>query len=222
MSATTSIEAAAEWWAEQLLGPTTFDNGDRSISGLFTTMLQEQIAEKHPVVNEQAEKFKTALVDDLNETGYRQHETGKLWVSLSVDYHPDRELRMAAEMAGISTSRFPIKTSMSITDDFVAAGLGYRAPYKLIWSRPDWERPTCQSPNGRQGTPQEIEQEHYWVSLPGLCGKPLFHEGDGDMGHGDWIPAALCVCGHTKDNRDHCWSRELGEHLYQATGPELP
>lgn len=179
----TAAEAAAAWWAQQLGAPVfrmVDDQADAESNrtAFFAESMQSLLASRHPVSSGQGEKFVAALAPKIEEMLGRAN-----WVSLSVDYGPDLELAEAAEVAGISTSRFPWKTHMSITRDYVTASLGYRAPSRLIWQAPDWVRPAC----GNHHFTGDFEP------LDEICPLPRFHDGD----CGQWVadPEWCAVCG---------------------------
>jgi hypothetical protein len=166
--------AAAQWWAKQIGAPVhkimTDDatGRDRDL-GDFAAMSMAIISGRHPVRDGQGEQFVAALAPVIADRLSRLNR-----VVLGVDYGPDRELAEAASTAGIHYSRFPFKTHMSITADYVTAALGYGAPSALIWQSPDWVRPQC-------GT-HDYDGDYY--ALDPMCTKPKFHDG----GHGDWAP----------------------------------
>lgn len=166
--------AAAEWWAQQIGAPVfkVVQDGatgqDREF-GETASFLAGLLASQHPVHEGQGERFVAALAATITDSLVRTS-----WVSLGVDYGPDMELAAAAKVAGIHTGRFPFKTHMGITRDYVTAALGYGAPSRLVWQSPDWVRPACGSHDwdDKTGVKQEI------------CTLPRFHDGD----HGDWQP----------------------------------
>ncbi len=138
-------QAAAAWWAEQIGAP-TFRATAEGIGpehpdyqfGETTSFLAGFLASKHPVTEEQGRRFAEALAAKVDDRLKRAS-----WVSLGVDYGPDLDLAEAAEAASVDLSRFPYKTHMGVTADYVTAALGYGAKSRLIWSRPGWERPAC-------------------------------------------------------------------------------
>lgn len=172
--AKTAARAAALWWAEQIGAPVfKMMRGDEPRReremGDVAGMLGFLAASNHPVSEEAGAKFADALEKHISDQLERGH-----WVSLGVDYGPDYELGEIARAAGISTSRFPWKTDVHVTREYVTASLGYGAPSRLIWSAPDWDRPAC-------GT-QRYERDGRCFDE--ICPKPRFHDDD----HGDWIP----------------------------------
>jgi len=192
-----AARAAAEWWAEQIGAPVfraiRGDEPDRQSQdfGAMTMMLGTILADRHPIREGQGEKFVTILAAAIAE-GLDRNDYG---LNLGVDYGPDRMLAEAAEAVGIHTGRFPYKTHMWIKCDHVTAALGYGAKSRLIWSAPDWERPTC----------GQHEYDANFNALDGVCVKPRYHEED----CGDYVPdpARCTVCAGTY--RDHYGSREV-------------
>jgi hypothetical protein len=190
IEAKTAAEAAALWWAEQIGAPvfkmvSGHESRREREAGDFAGMMQSMLASSHPVSDEQGAEFATVLekhVDKLLD--------GARWVSLGVDYGPDLTLANAAKAAGISSSRFPWKTHMSITRDYVTASLGYGARDRLVWSSPDWKRPPCDSHRYLgSGYDQVLDEANV------VCLRPKYHDGE----CGDWTPdPARCQeCGGT-------------------------
>lgn len=182
---TSAAEAAAAWWAQQVGAPVYRIVDERSSpkerrDADFASMAMTMLAENHPISDAQGEKFVAALVPVINKL------LGRLdWVSFGVDYGPDLELANAAEAAGISFSRFPWKTHMSITRNYVTAALGYGARHKLIWESPDWKRPPCGS--------HHYDDEGYVNPANEVCTQLKFHDGD----CGEWAtdPSRCQDCG---------------------------
>ncbi len=174
-TAKSAARAAAEWWAKQVGAP-LFRNVDSSsgpdelLRGGMAGAMQHMLADLHPAT----ESAGTAFADDLEKRiGDRLKRSN--WVSLSVDYAPDGTLADAAQATGVNGSRFPWKTHMSVTNDYVTASLGYRAPSALIWQHPDWDRPACQTTAYDERTNTFGDE---WCTLP------KFHDGE----HGNWQP----------------------------------
>jgi ribosomal protein S27AE len=178
--------AAADWWAEQIGAPSF-----RAISGKearrdrepmeMASMMQTLIADRHPVTAAQGSAFAEALAAVVTE------QLGRCpWVSLGVDYGPDMILAAAAESSGVSRTRFPWKTHMSVTPDYVTAALGYRAPDALIWQSPEWVRPQC-------ATHRYTDAPEY-AATDDMCTLLRFHDGDHAWQH----DGRQCVnCGQT-------------------------
>ncbi len=198
--------AAANWWAEQIGAPTFRNVADSSSAedralGDMAGMMQTLIAERHPVSETQGRLFAAVLARDITDRLART-EYG---VSLGVDYGPDATLATPAEAAGVSLSRFPWKTNMWVKETHVTVSAGYRGANVLLWSAPDWERPTCHSVDY-----DEVKR----TFVDRLCGKPMYHAG----GHGDWGPddrrcdhCGLSMAGHY--NRDH----GDAPHMFEVT-----
>jgi hypothetical protein len=151
----------------------------------LASVMQSMLASSHPVDQAAGDKFVAELTKRITEL----LECGR-WVSLGVDYGPDMILYNAAEAAGVNSSRFPWKTHMSVTAEYVTASLGYGARDRLVWSSPDWQRPACG--NNRyvgSGYEQQVDTANV------ICTRPKYHDGD----CGDWVPdPARCGdCGGT-------------------------
>ena len=127
-------EAAAKWWADQISGNVTFDNGDDSLTGSMCSAMASKLVK--PVTEEQKNKFIEILTERI-VTEQRD--------ILSVDYGPDMLLGESAEQAGISESNFPWKTVMWIVMEKdtgmakVIVRAGYRAEQKQIYPLQDGE-----------------------------------------------------------------------------------
>jgi hypothetical protein len=201
-AAKTAARAAAEWWATQVGAPVFRNTGETDSpedrrNGDLVGMMQTLLASRHPVTDEAGTKFADELERRIDSMLARID-----WVSLSVDYGPDFELAEPAQAAGISLSRFPWKTHMSVTKDYVTAALGYQAPARLVRQHPDWERPPCGS--------VRYTVEGYAHPDNTTCSLPKYHDGE----HGEWKPnPARCEkCGGTyvdhfgsADRKDHSW-----------------
>lgn len=170
----TAARAAAEWWAEQVGAPVHHPvrPNQRDAHSIFAEEALATLAARHPVPRGAAPVFAADLEKRIEEMLGRVGH-----ISLGVDYGPDLELAEAAEAAGIHCGRFPIKTHMWLTADYVTAALGYGAQAKLIWQHPDWERPPCHTQN-------YVETGDDYEPRDEICSRLKFHDGD----HGDWIP----------------------------------
>jgi hypothetical protein len=135
------LQTAADWWAEQITGQKlNWDNGasqnasskeDRDISMtmfLLGNMTANMAREK--ITPAQISTFKNSLVRQLKEDYDSCYYPNIL---LSVDYHPERYLSIAAEEAGIDDFAFPCKTDMWITERSIQVKLGYSADIKTIF-----------------------------------------------------------------------------------------
>ena len=114
----------AQWWADQLRNGCNLDNGDKSEAGFMAHMLGTiaQGNARKNMSNEAIDLFEGALITLL------EAEKGE-WVTVGVDYHPDRILQQAADSAGLQLSMgsLPWKTVMHFNDDSVKVSPGYRA-----------------------------------------------------------------------------------------------
>lgn len=206
-AATTAARAAAEWWAEQigspvqrLVRPAELDAGS-----MFAEAGLAALAARHPVPAGAGAVFADELEKRFAEKLDRIDS-----VNVGVDYGPDWVLAEAAEAAGIDRSRFPVKTHMWFTKDYVTAALGYGRPVRLIWTHPDWVRPACgmqrydEEPDGRYEPHDEI------------CSLLRYHDGD----HGDYIPDPnRCKeCGGTY--ADHYRGPDYPAHSWQPDGDD--
>lgn len=115
------VAVAVQWWADILSGRAKQDNGD-AMTGMLMNMLSDTIK---PPTTEQLDIFKEALAASMHATARSGY-----YMSLVVDYHPDKLLREAAEKAGICADAppFPVKTYMRIEKGSVKVNYGYRAP----------------------------------------------------------------------------------------------
>lgn len=174
--------AAAEWWAEQVGAPVfrQVRPEERDESSSATEMLLGFEAARHPVSEQAGRKFVPALAKRIDDALAR----GLDWYTLSVDYGPDPELAEAAAEAGVSCSRFPIKTNMWIRPDHITASRGYGARAVLVWVSPGWQRPPCGDSRQVDGYPVDE-----------ICTRPQYHDG----ACGGWVsdPARCAACGRT-------------------------
>lgn len=200
MTDMTAARAAAEWWADAVGAP-KFDMGADSVAASMSEVLAGMLASGHPV-NEDQQKSFVEILQARIEAGMGDRSWG---FSLGVDYGPDAILADAAEEVGISTSRFPWKSSMLVYPDRVTAHRGYAADDKLIWASDEWlaNRPVC----GRQKYDESVARRSLeYHGDPWKCSLPLYHESDCLYD----TPLPLCtVCGrkddwwHKKDERGH-------------------
>lgn len=114
----TQIDKAVNWWAEVIQKP-RFDNGDKSEAGFIGSIFASVAQSKFTPSQEQVEKFKMYLKEELEKEGYFVFD------GLHVDYHPEKILSDAAQKANISELNFPWKTSMWFRDDKVIVAYGY-------------------------------------------------------------------------------------------------
>lgn len=126
--------AMANWWGDCITSNTVHDNGDRSMTGIMSGLLADNLNEV--VTEEMRRKFVEILIDKILEL---QSPHGNY--ELRCDYAPSYFLAEAAKKAGISSWNFPWKTSMQVwpkdgDHDYteVLVSKGYRAPWTVIWS----------------------------------------------------------------------------------------
>ena len=194
----TAARAAADWWADAVGAP-TFDNGDRSAGSGLVAVMAHMVAAQSPVDTTSATRFRD-LLEQRIQTGL---DRGGYGVTLGVDYGPDRDLGDAAQAAGVSSSRFPWKTNMWVHTDHVTVSAGYGAGQRLIWSAPDWQRPTC-------GTP---EYDANGVRQPRDCGLPKYHDSDHDF----TVPVSICGA-RVDRHANHMEQCRRGRDNYVHTG----
>ena len=121
-----TAQKAAKWWADQLRDTAPLDNGDTSFNGAMLSVMAMmlQSVEKAKQTTDQIDAFERELANVIEQ------QDDQYYVSVSVDYHPDRILQCAAQKAGINLgmTTLPWKTSMSIKQDVVMVSCGYGAP----------------------------------------------------------------------------------------------
>jgi len=137
------LEAAANWWAEQISGPKlNWDNGaqnegsaeDRRL-GQMMWMLGNVNANqaREGITPEKIQKFKDSLIKRMSEKYTKGVEFySDYHLTLSVDYGPDEMLHESVKEAEISAEVFPCKTVMWIDAKCVSARCGYGAQEKVI------------------------------------------------------------------------------------------
>jgi hypothetical protein len=220
---TSAARAAAEWWAKQLADPTfrtttpeedLADEPGSVLSAVYGRALARTAADRHPVTADQLAVFADALqriiVRDTSDDGWHY--------GLHTDYHPGCDLAEAAEAAGISKSRFPLKTHMWLhPDGSVAARLGYGGRERLVWAPPGWGRPACGRMR-RERRPGGLLYDFQY--FPELCGRPRYHEDD----CGGWVPDPVaCVeCGESLAvHYDAPDSGERFRHSFRDDAPTI-
>ncbi len=199
-----AAHAAAAWWAQQIQDPVfrvTGDRpGERDLGAFFAETGMARQAQANPVGDGAAATFaallETGVIESLVKDAGRRRKMAELQrrpayppsVTLGVDYSPDPELAGPAEAAGISRSRFPVKTVMWVHSDYVTASLGYGSPIRLVWSAEGWQRPLCDQMKPDDG-------DRAWNAHRDLmmCGLPRYH----DNPCGDWIgdTSECATCG---------------------------
>lgn len=121
---TKTAKVAAKWWAEAVCDP-KFDNGDKSVTGMFTSSMAK--ASVDVITPEQKEKFERGLSGAINTELYRNRP-----IHLKVDYHPDLLLNKIAEESGVSERNFPWKTTMLVKLGYVAVVNGWGAERQIL------------------------------------------------------------------------------------------
>lgn len=137
------IERGVELWCRAIRRPMR-DNGDNSERGIMTVGLAymnlDSAMAKVEDLDASIERFRAALTDRLKFL--RDHDGEKTGTTddrgnprhhyfdrfLSTDYHPDLDLRLAAEAAGLPPTLFSWKSTVQLLDDCVGASFGYGAP----------------------------------------------------------------------------------------------
>lgn len=108
-----AVEIMVKWWSEKSFAtPLNQNNGDNSPAGGLGFILGNMLADKakEGATPEKIAAFEAALTRELLG---REHEG--IWrKALEVDYHPNDILADAAELSGIDTRCFPIKTYVQI------------------------------------------------------------------------------------------------------------
>jgi hypothetical protein len=137
------LEAAANWWADQISGhKLNWDNGaqnegsaeDRRM-GQMMWMLGNVTANqaREGVTPEKLQKFKDSLIRRMTEKYKKGVEFYPDYhITLSVDYGPDETLYESVNEAEIDSNVFPCKTCMWIDANRVSARLGYNGQEKVI------------------------------------------------------------------------------------------
>jgi hypothetical protein len=197
--------AAAGWWADAIGAPTfrltddTSTATDRANMDLVA-MMAVQHADAHPVGENAGGKFAETLADAIDKA----LEGFERWgVSLDVDYGPCMMLTNAATAAGVDGSRFPWKTNMRVTAQYVTVSAGYRAGHRLVWASDEWlaNRPMCSTQDWDESEPYRDD----YHGEPFACSLPQYH----DEPHAHDHPISLCaVCGWTEDRSSHGSDRQ--------------
>ena len=176
--------AAAQWWAEQVTGSPRRNDGSDGLAAALSLL----VADATPVKEDATTKFVNALAPVIQAAIDRGYGS-----TLSVDYGPDQTLAEAAKVAGISTSRFPWKTTQWARAEYVTVSAGYRSATRLVWASDEWltNRPPCTSQKWG-------EIAHH--GEPFACSLPLYHDED----HQYDKPISLCSrCGKAENWPSH-------------------
>ena len=137
------LDAAADWWAEQISGhKLNWDNGaqnegdseERRIGNMMWMLGNINAnSAREGVTPEKLQIFKESMITQIKE---KYEKSPKLFeeysLTLSVDYGPDELLYESAKAAGINSNVFPCKTVMWIDSKKVSAKCGYGADQKIV------------------------------------------------------------------------------------------
>lgn len=205
-----AANAAATWWAHKVCSP-TFDNGDTSDAGGFTSMLAMMNATLTPTPSDdQIQKMIRALEPKIEEVLERMQDYG---MTLGVDYGPDPILGDAARAADISTSKFSWKTVMWIRQDYVTVAVGYHGRTTLVWASEKWlaDRPVCTSQKYDEA---RARKDHDYHGDPWSCSLPQYHDEACKYDR----PLELCkTCGHPEafwhDKEQRSYSTDFHEFV---------
>jgi hypothetical protein len=118
------INAAVEWWVEQLRAPAKTDAGNSTLNSQLSLFVKSRYT---PLDEQTLETFRTALHTSLT-AAVASGET-----IVKTDYAPDDVLERAAKQAGIQAYRFPVKTIMSIEPGHVEVTCGYGAAWEVLY-----------------------------------------------------------------------------------------
>lgn len=128
-----AAKVAAKWWADVLYEGAKKDNGD-AVQSMFAAVM---LGDKFKPSREAADKFELLLARFITRQltiGLNNGYCGD--VGLSVDYHPDWNLRIIGDYCGISDSAYPWKTNMHVSLDHVVLRYGYHAPEEMLYGTP--------------------------------------------------------------------------------------
>lgn len=100
---------AAKWWRQKL---ESGSKGDAKLTGALALLMDNR--QMGGYQTETLDAFEAALATKIDEDLQMRG-----WTEASVDYHPNRVLRYAAEVSGLDVPPFgwPVKTSMYIKPD---------------------------------------------------------------------------------------------------------
>jgi hypothetical protein len=147
MSRLPEVQAAADWWGDQLAQPGQQDTGDAFNSGFATALMLTVVMRTPMTADERAlfvERLATRIEAHLVATPDWERATGEPnWGSayrvLGVDYGPDLMLASAL-IAAVGQTRadalsllWPVKTHMWINPGEVKVAHGYRAEPVVIY-----------------------------------------------------------------------------------------
>ena len=131
------LHAAADWWAQQLLGGAFHNSGDATIDAVASFAA----GKLKPISEWQVKMFRNALVALLAvrcaASGWKEDDPN--WAAahrgLHADYGPDCTIRAALEyaMIGDGELRVPIKTSMWVNPGSVKVRHGYGSSVTVLY-----------------------------------------------------------------------------------------
>lgn len=114
--------------------------------------------------------------DDMQRAVFREELSALLLYStrermvLDIGGSPCIILSRALKRAGIDALRLPRRAVTLLSPAYVTASAGPGPRVRLIWTSPDWERPSCAAQARSRG-------EEYGQYDP-ECRLPVWHEGD--------------------------------------------
>lgn len=124
-----ACKAVAEWWAEKTFY--TPNNQDNGVLDPAPNLLMEMAASQRRAgwKEPQIAMFTSALYAIL----LRYKDKPPYTRDLFVDYNPCQELEEAAQLAGMKSAPFPIKSGTKIGADNIPVGVfGYRGKFEEI------------------------------------------------------------------------------------------
>ncbi len=115
---------AAKWWTDKISNPGfgSFNMGDDSQIGAVAMILGLNLTT--PDKDEAIDKFKSLLEEYIEE---QIKEKGSCCID--TDYHPEYALSQIISKAGVSSSNFPWKTNMTVTENSVEVSCGSGAKW---------------------------------------------------------------------------------------------
>jgi len=138
--------AAAAWWAAKLTDDTPAQlvpESDTSDAGLCSGMLADLIRDQQPVPDAgQIAAFTATLAEAIEQhlsmdaagrAGWPDPASRRPYMVIHCEYQADPLLTWAAESAGISPDRVPMKTTMRIHGEVVEAHPYYGRLTEQVW-----------------------------------------------------------------------------------------
>ena len=123
------VKVAVNWWANAIVNP-KFDSGDDRTNNGMSFLMTMVVNSKKSITKEQIDNFKKELANAIVEK-INSSTNGECY--LNVDYDPDVLLSTAAKNAGMSSTEFPWKTSMTVSKNAVSVLAGYTATWETLW-----------------------------------------------------------------------------------------